>query len=238
MSKKLKPDWPKPDWLEDAIPDMIYFHNEGIPVYSGTVNIEEIKLWRDNDRTLLDMAHIMGDKKVHDLSELKDDDIIDYLLKIGTHKISDLAKSILKDGVRQHLIITSGKELFDGNRRFLACKYLLKREKEHNDKFTKAPAYVLSPKISFDDQLKIIAETNFLPNYKLDWEPQVKADYVIKLFNEFSNKDGKAEAYKKIHQLLEWNRSDVDRVINVDLITKEYLAYVKKNIHKRAFPFL
>jgi hypothetical protein len=89
-----KYDWDPPDWLKNPKTKQIIFHDQRIEVYEGQVATNLIKLWRENDRTLLDIEHLASESGVENISELNDEQIIGYILKNGLHRIIELAKSI------------------------------------------------------------------------------------------------------------------------------------------------
>src|SRR3990167_4707928 len=125
-----KYDWNPPDWLKNPKAKHVIFHDQEVEVYEGQLDVSSIRLWRENDRTSLDIEHLASESGVKDVKKLSDDEIINYVLKNALHHIIELAKSIKSNGVRVPLTLTYNKELLDGNRRFIACKYLLDTEKK------------------------------------------------------------------------------------------------------------
>lgn len=234
MEKQKKFSWEPPKWLNDPEEGTALFHDTPVEVYNGTVDVEEIKLWRDNKRTTLDLEHILQELGKKDIKDLSDEQIIDYILQQGLHKIQELAGSIKKNGVRVPLTLSYDKELLDGNRRFIACKYLLKHEKEKDERFTKIPVRCLQPRIDDDLFLKIISEMNFLPEHKEEWPREVRARFAVGLFEDFLKefKGKEDKAYKKINYLLEIKKIEIQTFRNVLGIIKDYITYVDENIKK------
>jgi len=234
MRKRKEFSWKPPKWLKDPVEGTALFHDKEAEVYSGTVDVEEIKLWRINNRTTLDLEHLLQELGKSDIRDLSDEQIIDYILKQGLHKIQELAGSIKKNGVRVPLTLSFNKELLDGNRRFIACKYLLKHEKTKDERFTKIPVRCLQPKIDDELILKIISEMNFLPDYKEEWPREVRAKFAV---NQFENvlkkfKGNEEEAYKRVEYLLEIKKTELQTFKNVLNIISHYITYVNKNVKK------
>jgi len=221
-------DWDPPDWLKKAKAEHAIFHDKVVEVYEGYVDVNSLKLWKDNDRTLLDLEHLAKESGLQDIGKLSDEDIIKSIIKNGLHKIKELAKSIKMNGVRVPLIITYEKEILDGNRRFIACKYLLDTEEEQKDEFKSVLAYCLKPNLSKNLRYKIISEMNFLPDHKEKWPREVRAKYIRQLFIEYREKYGEKKAINEITFLLGIGKSDVYRFIAVLNMINEYKNFAKK----------
>ena len=233
MKDKKKHKWSPPKWLDSPVPDTISVHDEEVEVYKGLVLIEGIKLFRENNRTTLDLQHLLEELGKTNTEDLSDKDIIDYIFKQGLHKISDLAGSIRKNGVRVPLVLTYEKKLIDGNRRFLACHYLLKTRKERDERFTNVFAHCLKPKIDKNLRLKIISEQNFLSDFKEPWPREVRAKFAVDRYNEFLKEyKDEEEAYKQVKYFLEINKQDVHRFRAVLEMIAEYVEYVNNSAVK------
>jgi hypothetical protein len=231
MGRRDRHNWPPPKWLKDPIADVAMFHDQEVEVYYGTMEVDEIRIWRENNRTLLDIEHLAQKMRIPKtkIQSLGDQEIIDYIIKQGLHHIPDLAKSIKNNGVRVPLTLTYKKELLDGNRRFLACKYLMKTESIMEPNFTIVPVRCLKPNASYELKLKIISEMNFLPDYKEEWPEEVRAKFIIKEFERFKKETGDEDkAYDQIKYFLEANRADVNRFREVLDMIKGYVSYVGK----------
>lgn len=225
--------WIPPEWLDSPVPDTISVHDEEVEVYKGLVLIEGIKLYRENKRTTLDLQHLLEELGETNTEDLSDNNIIDYIFKQGLHKIDDLAGSIRKNGVRVPLVLTYEKKLIDGNRRFLACHYLMKTRKEREEKFTKVLAHCLKPKIDKNLRLKIISEQNFLSDFKEAWPREVRANFAVERYNEFLKEtNDEEEAYRKVKYFLEISKQDLDRFRAVLEMITEYVEYVNNSAVK------
>jgi len=234
MAKKTKHDWKPPHWLKDPKPDIACFHDEEVDVYIGTTEILGIQLWRENYRTMLDLDQLL-EIRGKTMDQLSDDEIIDHMFREGLHKIPDLAKSIKRNGVRVPLILSKDKDLLDGNRRFLACKYLMRKETKHNPKFTIAPVKCVDPKISDKTKLIIIAEMNFLDPLKEKWPRDVRAKFAIQEFQQALRKlRDEDKAYDYINYYLDIKPSELKRWQLVTGMIDDYIRHVKQEEGEKA----
>lgn len=228
MPSKKNHSWPQPNWLKQPKATSVIFHDKTFEVYEGEVDVDSICLWRENDRTLLDIEHLVVESGQSDVRQLTDEEIINSIVKKGLHKITNLAKSIKMNGVRLPFILTYDMKLLDGNRRFIACKYLLATEINRNPKFETATAYCLKPRLSKVLISKIISEMNFLPDHKEKWPREIRAKYTCQLFNEYKEKHGEQNAVKEVAFLLDLNKSDIYRFIAVLKMIDEYISFTEK----------
>ncbi len=229
MPNQAKHKWKPPQWLIEPVPAMARFHDADIEVYEGNVRISQIRLWRENYRTLLDIGHLFEISKIKDSKELTDVQIIDYIISQGLHKIEDLAVSIKKNGVRVPLIVSYDQKLLDGNRRFIACKYLLKTEKKELPTFAIVPVKCTAPTISDDLKLKIIAEMNFLPEYKEEWPREVRASFAVEQFEQaLRDLRDEEKAYARINYFLQLSKADIKRFQAVLAMISEYADFVQQ----------
>jgi len=228
MPSNKRHSWPPPDWLKSPKATSVIFHDQQVEVYEGKIDVNSIRLWRENDRTSLDIEHLAKESGVKDVKTLTDEEIISYILKNSLHKVIELAKSIKANGVRIPLILTHKKELLDGNRRFIACKYLLDTEQKSDPKLEKVNAYCLKPNLSASLKYKIIAEMNFLPDHKEQWPREVRAKYIRRLFKEYKNKYNEEKAIEEVTFLLGINKSDIYRFIEVLRMINGYVKFANK----------
>lgn len=226
MARENKYKWKPPSWLKDPIATTTCFHDEEVEVYNGTTEISGIQLWRKNYRTMLDLDQLQ-EIRGETAGEPTDDEIIDHIFREGLHKIPDLAKSIKMNGIRVPLVLSHGKDLLDGNRRFLACKYLKRKEGESSPKFTIVPVKCIDPKISDETKLKIIAEMNFLDPHKEKWTQDVRAKFAIQQFQVALRKlKDEDKAYDHINYYLDIKPSELKRWQAVAGIIDEFISYV------------
>jgi hypothetical protein len=233
MAKKDAHDWKPPSWLNEPVSSTAWFHDIEVEVYEGTTEVKDISLWRENYRTMLDLDHIQQILK-KDLREITDDEIIEHIIRQDLHHIPALAKSIKFNGVRVPLILSYDKELIDGNRRLLACRYLMKKEKDQTEKFTISNVKCLSPEASEEVKLKIIAEMNFLPHHKEDWPRYVRAKFAIQEFKRALKKlRDEKKAYKHVEYSLDIEPHDLKRFVAVLEMIDEYVKDVGKESQEK-----
>lgn len=223
-----KHNWDPPEWLKNPKAKHVIFHDKEVEVYEGQVDVKSIRLWRENDRTSLDIEHLASESGAKDVNKLSDDEIISYVIKNSLHHIVELAKSIKANGVRVPMTLTYNKELLDGNRRFIACKYLLDTEKKKESQFEVVTVHCLKPGISKELRYKIISEMNFLPDHKERWPQGVRAKYICKLFDEYKEKYGEKKAIGEVTFLLDIKKADIYRFTEVLDMINEYVKLAEK----------
>ncbi len=212
-------------------PEKKLFHNEEIDTYATTVAFDEIEYWPSNLRTLLafEMLEAKFKKKLKNISL---EEVTRYLASQSEIKLSDLAASIKKNDVRVPLIILDDGTLLDGNRRYFACSLL---QLEDEDVELQVPVLVIKKgDISSEQKYKILAEANFVSDYKVPWPLDVKARVTSEFYDECI-KGGMSEddAYLKIKDVYGLSKSDVKAYVETIELTKEYINRAKKNKKRR-----
>jgi ParB/Sulfiredoxin domain len=229
MSIKKRHNWEPPTWLKTPVASIARFHDEEVEVYEGTCAVENIRLWHGNYRTLLDFAHLAELTGKTKTGKITEPEFIEYIIGQGLHNIPDLADSIKVNGVRVPLIVSYAQELLDGNRRLLACKYLLSGGGEQLSTFLIVPVKCTAPRIGESLKLKIIAEMNFLPDYKEPWPREVRAAFAIQQFQDALAKfKDENKAYQHVEYFLQLKKADVKRFQAVLAMLQEYADYAER----------
>ena len=217
--------------IKGIAPEKKLFHNIEVKVYPTTVKLEKISYWEGNLRTLLSFSMLQKrDKKK--LSKIPLKEIVYYLAEQRNLQISKLAHSIELNGVRVPLIILEkdGK-LMDGNRRFFACHYLLSESMKVEGGARPAvldriPVWVIKSKDLFDHRTeqKILAEANFVSDYKVPWTLDVKARVIYNYFNDCVKQRNmtQAEAYEEIFDVYSVERPTVDAYIDTIKLCNQF----------------
>lgn len=223
--------------IKNIQPKRRLFHNVLIDTYETILNVDEIKFWPENFRTSLDFKKIENDLGKN-LKDITPEELLDKLVKLPEHKITDLAGSIQENGVRVPLIVLSDNTLLDGNRRYFACLYLKKR-KNSNKELLDIPVWVIKNEdIDNIKKQKVLAEFNYVNDYKLPWPNDVKAMVVKNYFDEclLSGKT-EDEAYIEIKDIYGIKKANVKEYIETIDLTKEFINTAeyetKKEIKKR-----
>jgi hypothetical protein len=204
------------------------FHNVEINVYPAIVPLESITYWKENLRTLLSFK-LLEKKHKKKLPDITTEEIVGYLARKRALQIEELAKSIEKNGVRVPLIILEKDgTLLDGNRRYFACQFLLiksqKEKKSRPSVLDSIPVWMIKD-VDMDSkkQQKILAEANFVSDYKVEWTLDVKANVIYRYFKEcIKNRHmTREEAYDEILDVYSVKRSVVtDYIDSVKLSLK------------------
>lgn len=210
-------------------PEKHIFHNEPLDVYPTKVNFEEIYFWPENYRTVLHFDLLEAQKK-KPVSKLSPEEIVDFLVGRPELKLSELATSIEKNGVKVPLIILSNGLLLDGNRRYFACSYLFHRSKRKNKDIPKVlydiPVYVIKKRdVDERTQQKILAESNFVEDWKVPWSLDVKAKVIGEFYEDcIKNKATPEDAYAEIYDVYSEKKSKVDAYLETRKLTNEFIS--------------
>ncbi len=179
------------------------FHDIQIKYTHETRRFEDIDFWPENARTILPF-NALEQKSGRRLEDIELRDITEYLASRPDMKLPELAKSIKHNGVRVPLIILNDGRLLDGNRRFFACSLINIREgKNYRHVLDNIDVHVIKNEDLVEGALeKILAEVNFLDDYRLPWPDQVKASVISNAYEKYISEGvSNDEAYQKIYDL-------------------------------------
>lgn len=164
------------------------FHGRQILVMEGFVNVNDIRLWDENERLTI---HVKQFKKAHGRSPTADDLVaimrseaqlpVPGLDGNDQFKIVDLARSVATNGVRTAPVIAYDGTLLDGNRRVAACLHVLNSEdfsSEEKERVKTIRVWQLPEAAGEDEKNAVVVALNFEPDYKEDWPEYVKAGKV------------------------------------------------------------
>jgi hypothetical protein len=196
-----------------------YFHKKKIDVWSGYVRTRDIKGWVDNVRIELFLEKW---KKDHAGALPTNEDILDWMMRDQNEEfeLQELAGSIVKNGVRQPVVITSNGDLLDGNRRYFAALMRLREAEKNGDVATltmvsQLPAYVLSPSCDKPDFESVLVEENFVDDYRKKWPNFIRARKVYEAFRDLRQTGmTKRDAYTHLMERFGVPRSRLDYYIN------------------------
>lgn len=222
------------DYLDDARLAIRVYNNSPVSVTTGKIEISKLKSWGDNARTFLNFKRIEHETG-RQVTKLTDDNILDYLIKDPKLKLRDLANSIDKNGVRVPITLTTDGRLIDGNRRLFACKILEReyedKEDELPDSIRWIPADVLPPlrgKMKEIEKL-VIAEANFITDYKVDWPREVQATVIMQEFREAKSQGlSQDQAYERIRRIYGIDTSTINTFLEIVRFTDEFVKSVSK----------
>lgn len=153
------------------------YHGETIQMWRGQVAISAIKGWVDNPRIEVEIKKLRGEIGAgQDISQ----EMVYEIMKTDRDvKLKDLRDDILKNGLRENLVLAFDGKLIDGNRRFFAIKYALENaNNETRARLERVGAFVLTKDAREDQEQKILVEENFAPSLKMDWPNYVKARHI------------------------------------------------------------
>ncbi|MEP6742630.1 MAG: ParB N-terminal domain-containing protein [bacterium] len=216
--------WQKPRY------EVRYFHRRKVEVWSGYVRTSDVKGWVDNVRIKLFVEkwgrdHGGGLPTNGDILDWMDNDLYDEF------DLTNLANSIVKNGVRQPIVITAKGTLLDGNRRYFAALLKLRDAETAGDKatldmVTYLPAYVLSPACTKEDLDAVLVEENFVDDCRRAWPNFIKASKVFDAYKEL--RDAEVNRAVAITQLVErfgMKKAHVERWIKMMDFIEEFHDY-------------
>lgn len=210
-------------------PEKRLFHNIRLDVYPKKVRFEDINFWKKNYRTALHIDLLEAEKK-KSIFQLTLTEITEFLVGRYKLRLADLAASIEKNGVKVPLIILTDGLLLDGNRRYFACSYIFHKAKRKKlpcpEILNEIPVWVIKSK-DVDDRTKqkILAEANFVKDYRVPWSDDVKAKVITDFYRScIKNKLTPQQAYEEIQDVYSKNKSDVDAYIETMQFTDEFIS--------------
>ena len=190
-----------------------FYYGRQIPMWRGVVNLSTIEGWAENPRITL-----ARNKWLRDHAQEPDQNEIYEIMKSGREiKLNELRDDILRNGLREPVVLTHDGRLLDGNRRFFAIRFALESLKEGDTRraeLEKPTVFALMENCTLEDQNHILVEENFAPALKEEWPDYVKALH-IKAAKERHLSEG------KIAKKFGWTRTKVrDTVRTLDIIAE------------------
>lgn len=217
-------DWQKPRH------EVRFFHRRKVEVWSGYVKTPNIKGWVDNVRIEL---FVEKWKRDHNGTLPTNDEILDWMLSdpYDEFDLSSLGNSIVKNGVRQPIVITADGVLLDGNRRYFSSLFKFRHAEKTGDKpmldmVSQLPAYVLSPSCTREDLDAVLVEENFVDDCRRQWPRFIKAGKVFSAYQSLrENGSSKATATAELVERFGEKKSQVDRWIRMMDFIEEFYDY-------------
>jgi hypothetical protein len=204
--------WQKPRY------EVRYFHRRRVEVWNGYVRTKSVVGWVQNVRIDLFVEKWMRDHKTPPTNE----DILEWMVSDPNHEfhLETLADSILKNGVRQKIVITSEGTLLDGNRRYFAALMSLRKAEKSNDKdaiqiVSSLPAYVLSPGCQKADLDAVLVEENFVDDCRIPWPNYIKAKRVYETYKELRENHTKPQAVGELTAQFGIPKAHVERFLKM-----------------------
>jgi len=219
-------------------PETRLFHNEPIEVYPKEVTLSDIHFWAENNRTLVTFEELVEKSHVP-LGEIPLDKIVRFVASRDVHKLERLSKSIELNGVRNPLIILDDGTLLDGNRRFFACHLVRQRyERLHKplpSALKKIPAWIIKKEnLTQREELKIIAEVNFVEDLKEPWPLDARAKAVSDYYKMCIERNmSHSEAISEIVDVFSITKTRAEDYLDTLKLTDEFVLLHKTGQLKR-----
>lgn len=208
-------------------PQKQLFHNERLNVYPTNLVFEKIVFWPNNSRTEL-AFDILEAQKGKKLSALSLPEITEFLVQRPELELVDLADSILRNGVRVPLIVLDDGTLLDGNRRYFACSYLFHNAKNKREPIPEVLNEILVWVIKSGDvdermRFKILAEANYVEDFKVQWSADVKAIVIHDYFKKCLSRMTEDQVYQEIKNVFGEGKSQVDAYVESINLSNEFI---------------
>jgi hypothetical protein len=194
------------------------YNGRKMQVWEATVKIASIEGWASNPRIELAVKQYQANVGNRELTQ---DEVFDLMKQDPEFKLRELRDDILKNGLREPLVLTYVGKLLDGNRRFFALKYLLNGMPASNPnrvEYEKVPAYVLMDTATEEDERHVLVEENFAASLKLEWPDYVKARHIKADADEGLKTDELAAKYA-------WPKSKIKETIKIWEIIDEFISF-------------
>jgi len=211
-------------------PQKQLFHNQRLDVYPTEVKFEDIVFWPENCRTIL-AFDILEAQNGKPLLHIPLDEISDFLAQRPDLQLIDLANSIRRNGVRVPLIVLDDGILLDGNRRYFACSYLRldaqSKKQPRPEVLDHIPVWVIkSDAIDARTRFKILAEANYVRDFKVEWSLDVKAGVIHDYFQNCRNNNRltEDETYDEIKDVFGEDKSKADAYIESVSLSQEFIT--------------
>lgn len=223
--------------IRNINPEEKNFHNTRIKVYPRTLKLEEISYWPENDRTILQFDILSSELK-KPLAKINLENLIEFLAKQKVLEIPRLAESIKNNDLKVPLVILEDGKLLDGNRRYFACYYLKLKAEENNEPrpsiLDRIPVWVIRNRdIDERNQLKILAEANFVYPNKVDWPLDVKAKVINKHYR-YCIKNGMSpeEAFNDIKDVYSVEKQQARDYIDTMRLASDFIKSEKGKLRR------
>lgn len=210
-----------PKFLKNAetTPEPRMYHGEMIQLWKGEVAVSDIEGWVGNPRIEMAIEELRDD--IGGGQEITQKMVYDIMKSNRDVRLKDLRDDIIKNGLREPLMLSYAGKLIDGNRRFFAVKYALENADDGlRARLERVPAFVLTENARKEQELSILVEENFAPSLKKEWPPYVKARHI----QEAS--DGGMKP-KDIAKKFGWDTSQVKETLRTLEIADLFMAFAR-----------
>lgn len=204
-----------------------YFHRRKVEVWNGYVQTKDVVGWVGNVRIDL---FVEKWKRDHAEALPTNEDILQWMMHDPNSEfdLKPLGESIIKNGVRQKIVITAQGILLDGNRRYFASLMKFREAEKSNDRSTldmvkSLPSYVLSPLCGKDDLDAVLVEENFVDDCRLPWPNYIKATRVYGKYQELkSERLSKQQAISRLVDEFGISKGQVERFLKMMDFIQEF----------------
>lgn len=216
-------------WQEPRY-EVRYFHHRKVEGWSGYVKTRDIIGWVENVRIALFVEKWKRDNSDQNPTN---EEILDWMLtdQYKEFDLASLGDSIVKNGVRQAVVLMHDGTLLDGNRRYFASLHKLRESEKKADTLTMKmvnylPAFVLSPACTHEDLDAVLVEENFVESCRKEWPSFIRAGQVFDKYKELSvSRISKSAAISQLAERFGMEKGKIDRWIKMMNLIDEFHDY-------------
>ena len=197
-----------------------HFGGRRLHVWFGYVRFDKVEGWVDNPRIDLQrkrMKEAVGNRT------LAQDEVFEIMKNDSSVELKGLRDDILKNELKEPIILSKSRRLLDGNRRFFAVRYLLEtmgKEDPNRADYEKLPCYVLSDSTTEEDEERVLVEENFSPSLKQEWPDYVKSNYI-------REEIGSGHTTAEISEKYNWSKRKIAETVKIIRLIDDFCAFAE-----------
>ena len=203
------------------------FNGKVLPLWRGKVEVSQIEGWQENPRILI-AKNTYAESTGMPVEEIDQGDIFEIMKNDKDVKLKALRDDIIKNGLREPVILDHEGNLLDGNRRFFAVKYAIESvrgDDARHEELGRIEAYVLQASATEEDKKRILVEENFSPSLKEEWPELVKA----KMIKE-SHDDG--FSIDELAKKFQWSKTKIKGSLKILSLIEEFITFAVEEVNE------
>ena len=219
-----------PKFLKNVWPQPILRHYHGKPVqlWRGEVHVSKVFGWAANPRISLEIERWCAKQGGVEVKDITQDQLYALMRDTKEVNLADLRKDIVKNGLREPIVLSFNGTLIDGNRRFFAIQAAvepLPAKDPLRARLEDIPAFVMMQNATDKEQQLVLVEENFSQSLKEEWPFLVKARIIKEAFDK-STASNDSDKKKEVALTYGWQVSAVTKTLKIWDIITEFKTFV------------
>ena len=221
-----------PKFLKNVQPEepvQRYYHGKPVQLWKGEVHFSDVRGWADNPRIHLEMQQWRAEQGGGEISQ---DQLYALMRNTKEVHLRDLQQDIIKNGLREPIVLSFEGRLIDGNRRFFAIRSAIEGRSAQDsvrDLLENIPAFVMMRGATEKDAHRVLVEENFSSSLKEEWPFLVKAR-IIKEAYDNSAADKISDKKKEVADAYGWSVGAVTKTLKIWDIIESFKGFVTTKI--------